>query len=372
MRILNVSAFFESHGGGIELVAGNLARALAKRGHACTWAAAALDTAPAGPLIAVEPLAARDPLERLFGLPMPLPNLRAAARLWRAVRHHDAVIVHDALYASSLIALAAARRWNKPVALIQHIGIIPYRSPLLKLAMASADRLVTRPILRRAANPVFISDTVRRQFADLRFRKPPVLLFNGVDSKRFRPAQSPLERNELRAKLGFMADEQVVLFVGRMVEKKGLMAVKEIALQRPQSRFLLIGPGPISPESWGLPNVKALGKMNPENLAQVYRAVDALILPSVGEGYPLVVQEAMASGLAVLCGIDSAEADPDASQFLHGLLVDPEDPKATARRFCSALEQLPEGGNLAAVEYVRQTYNWNTNAERLEEILALS
>lgn len=302
---------------------------------------------------------------------MPLPGPRAAARLWRAVRNSDAVIVHDALYLSSLIALAAARRWGKPVALIQHIGTIPYRNPLLKLAMALADGLVTRPILRRADNPVFISDAVRRQFAELRFRTPPVLLFNGVDTKRFHPPKNAAERSQLRAQLGLQDDEQVVLFVGRMVEKKGLLAIKAIAMHRPQTRFLLIGSGPISPENWNLPNVRSLGKVNPEDLAQIYQAADALILPSVGEGYPLVVQEAMASGLPVLCGIDSAEADPHANQFLHGLVVDPENPGVTAQRFCSALDRLPASGNHAAADYVRRTYNWDSNAERLEKMLAI-
>jgi glycosyltransferase involved in cell wall biosynthesis len=369
MRILNVSAFFESHGGGIELVAGNLARALAKRGHVCTHTAAALNPPPQVPALAIDPIAAIDPLEKLFGLPMPLPSPSAAVRLWRAVRDHDAVVVHDALYATSLIALAAARRWRKPVALIQHIGTIPYRNPLLKLAMWLADWLVTRPVLRRAAHTVFISETVRRQFAGLRFRSPPVLLFNGVDAERFRPAKSPAEREQLRADLGASPDQRLILFVGRMVEKKGLSAVRAIAARSPDCRFLLVGSGPIEPANWGLANVIPLGKLPPERLAELYRATDALILPSVGEGYPLVVQEAMASGVPVLCGLDSAEADPDASQFLHGLEVDPDDPDATASRFSAVLDKLPTGGNAAAASYARRTYDWNVNAERLEELL---
>ena len=43
-----------------------------------------------------------------------------------------------------------------------------------------------------------------------------------------------------------------------------------------------------------------------ETLTELLRAVDVLALPSRGEGYPLVAQEAMASGLAVLLGDDPA------------------------------------------------------------------
>lgn len=369
LRILTVSAFFESHGGGIELVAGHLARALARRGHRSTLAAAAIDPAPTDPAVTNLPLGAFDPLERMLGLPMPLPTPRGAARLWNAVRDQDAVIVHDALYATSLIAVAAAWRWNKPVALIQHIGTIPYRNRLLKLAMWLADRLVTRPVLRHAKHPVFISDTVRRQFASLPFRSTPTLLFNGVDKARFRPAADAAERVRIRASLGIGADEQIILFVGRMVEKKGLQSVKAIAARRPETRFVLVGSGPINPVSWSLSNVQVLGKLPPDRLAEIYRCADGLILPSVGEGYPLVVQEAMASGLRVLCGLDSAEADPGASHFLHGIQVEPEDPEGTASRFCDALAALPAGGDAAAVDYARQTYDWYANAARLEAML---
>ena len=46
MRILTVSAFFETHGGGIEIVAGALASALAQRGHDSRLTGAAFDAAP--------------------------------------------------------------------------------------------------------------------------------------------------------------------------------------------------------------------------------------------------------------------------------------------------------------------------------------
>lgn len=367
MRILTVSAFFESHGGGIELVAGHLARALARRGHASTLAAAALDPVPADPGVNALPLTALDPLERLFGLPMPVPSPTAAMRLWQAVRDHDAVIVHDALYFTSLIALAAARRWNKPVALVQHIGTIPYRNPLLKLAMRLADRLVTRPMLRLADHPVFISDTVRQQFAGIRFRAKPALLFNGIDPSRLRPADAE-ERAALRAGLDVAPNEKLVLFVGRLVEKKGLACVRELALRCREHCFLLAGSGPIDPSAWGLANVRALGKTAPQRLAELYRCADALILPSVGEGYPLVVQEAMASGLPVLCGLDSAEADPGARRFLHGIQVDPDDPAGTAERFKVALAALPPERTTEAAEYARKTYDWDANAARLEAL----
>jgi len=44
-------------------------------------------------------------------------------------------------------------------------------------------------------------------------------------------------------------------------------------------------------------------------MRRLYQACDALILPSVGEGFPLVIQEALACGLAVICASETVAAD---------------------------------------------------------------
>ena len=46
-------------------------------------------------------------------------------------------------------------------------------------------------------------------------------------------------------------------------------------------------------------------------LAELYRASDVFVLPSQGEGFPLVVQEALACGLPVVCGDESTGADAE-------------------------------------------------------------
>ncbi|WP_445192409.1 glycosyltransferase family 4 protein [Sphingomonas sp. Tas61C01] len=368
MRILTVSAFYESHGGGIEIVAGAMARALAGRGHQCRWAAAGFDVAPADATIAAVPLPASDPLERLTGLPFPLPHRGAWAALEREVVAADAVIVHDALYASSQLAARFARRHRKPWLLVQHIGVIPYTNPLLRLAMGTANRLVARPLVRRAPQVVFISDLVRRYFAADVQEGRHGLLFNGVDHRLFHPPETG-ERPSLRRQLGIAEEPRQLLFVGRFVEKKGLATMRALAAARPDWEIRLVGGGPIDPVAWGLPNVRVLGRRSRAELAEVYRACDALVLPSVGEGFPLVVQEAMASGLQVFCGMDSAGADPAVQGMLHGVRVDPADAPGTAARFVDAIAAAPNTVQHDAAEHARRHYDWDRNAERLEQRL---
>ena len=368
MRILTVSPFYESHGGGIEIVAGQMARALGRRGHECRWASAGLDRLPDDQLIQAIPLEASDPVERWTGLPMPLPNRSARALLEREVAAADAVIVHDALYLSSLLAAHHARRHRKPWLLVQHIGEIPYTSLLLRLAVACANVVAARPLLHAAPQVVFISDTVRRYFAGSTRRGREVLLLNGVDHDLFRPP-APKERVQLRRRFGVAEGRRQLLFVGRFVEKKGLPVLRALASHRPEWDLLIVGGGPIDPNEWNLPNVHALGRKSRQELAELYRMVDALVLPSVGEGFPLVVQEAMASSLPVFCGMDSAAADPGAHEMLHGVAVNPADPEATAHRFGTAIAASPLGPDARTTAYARANYDWDVNARWLEERL---
>src|SRR5207253_4736402 len=88
---------------------------------------------------------------------------------------------------------------------------------------------------------------------------------------------------------------------------------------------------------------------------------------------PLVVQEAMASGLPIFCGVDSATADPGARELLRGLAVDPSDPSGTAARFAAALAMTAAGPDPKLAAYARAAYDWDANARWLEEqLIALS
>lgn len=361
MKLLSVSGFFESHGGGVEIVAGELARALGRRGHQSRIAAAGFDPSPDSDLVEPVALASFDPIERHVGLPMPIPSAKARRTLVREVQQADAVIIHDALYANSLIAARAARQAGRPWLLIQHIGEIPFSGFAKRRLLEIANRLVTRRMLAAAPQAIFISDVVRDFFGSVPFSAPPKLLFNGVDHSLFR-LHSQSERSRIRSGLGMGRGRADMLFVGRFVEKKGVRVLRELATRLPECTFHMVGSGPENPDKWGLANVKILGRKSRSELASLYAATDALILPSAGEGFPLVIQEAMACGLPVVCGTESALADPAASAFLQGVEVDLSEPSATAARFEAALRSLQVGVNPDAAEYAANAYDWDQNA----------
>jgi starch synthase len=349
LRVLTVSHFFEDHGGGIERVAGHLCRRFAHLGAEAVWAASDCDTPPGG-AIEVVPLACANPIERFVGLPMPLPGPRAIRALAREIRRCDAVVVHDALYVTSLVATLLAKWFGKRVILIQHIAGVPFSSPVLRTVMNLANVVVTRPMLWAADERVFISDTVRHDLLGTPPRLPFALLFNGVDGTVFHPARQRPSASPNRR----------VLFVGRYVEKKGLAVLKLLAESRPDLTFILAGSGPIQPSQWRLANVQDLGPQSPDALADLYRSSDVLILPSVGEGYPLVVQEAMACGLPVICGEPTNRADPGAARWLRGVKIDLADLRGSARRCSAAIDslKLTPDEREAMAGYASEHYDW--------------
>src|SRR5690242_9014937 len=112
LRLLCVSHYFESHRGGIEMVAGRLARSLVKAGTAVTWAASDASTPPHD--LPALPLGSSNVIERRSGLPFPLHGPISLAGLVGAILRSDAVLVHDGMYPICIAAIVTARICRRP------------------------------------------------------------------------------------------------------------------------------------------------------------------------------------------------------------------------------------------------------------------
>lgn len=368
MKVLLGTAYFESHRGGIEIVAGRLARELQQAGTHVTWVATDATPPPAvddgcGVVLSIS---AWNVAERRLGFPLPLPGPGGIAAIRRAVKGSDALLLHDSLYPTNVAAMLAARWYRKPVVLVQHIAAVPYRNPVLRGLMAAANMLIARPMLRAADQVVFISETVAQHFSDVGFRATPQIVFNGVDTDLFRLPAPGFRKAEARVAFGLPADRPVALFVGRFVEKKGLHIIERLARLRPDVTFALAGWGPIDPTAWGSANVRVLSGLKAAELVPLYQASDVLLLPSTGEGLPLVMQEALACGLPVVCGSETVTADHQLHDVVDGVPIDGADVDGTSAAFGRVLDRVLAGGATAAAEaaavarhdYVRRRYSW--------------
>jgi len=367
MRILLVTHYFASHRGGVEIVAQELARRLAARDAdvRVTWVAS--DSGVAEPDDALHRLPARawNVTERRLGFPYPLWSPAAFTRLARLVQDADIVHLHDSLYLGNVAAFLAARRYGKPIVVTQHIGPVPYSSVVLRGLLGLANRTVARVVLGGCDQAVFVSPRVRAFFERLfRFRQPPLHVPNGVDTAVFSPVTEP-ERETFRARLGFPTTHRVRLFVGRFVQKKGLPLLRELARLAPQDLFVFIGWGPEDPSGWGLSNVRVVGSLSQADIADYYRAADLLVLPSVGEGFPLVVQEAMACGLPALISPETIGGAPEAADVIATAPLDGPSWVAEIRR----LDAVAREEQRRRVAAFARGWNWDAIADRYAALL---
>jgi D-inositol-3-phosphate glycosyltransferase len=289
LRVLLVSANFRPSVGGIERYVEVLAHGLAARGHAVTVAACRTDGGAHEEQdrgVRIVRIPATDILDKRLNLPYPVPEPVSAWRiLKRLVGQADVVNAHDALYATSVISLALARRQEVPSVLTQHVAFVPQRNRALNAAQLAAiatlgrsARLATQVV---SYNPS-VADWTRTTW---RLGEVPVLP-PGV------PDAPEVDRRAVRRQLGIPEDRFVALFAGRDVPKKGIDAF----LEAQDPAYDLVAVTDRQPSS--VPEAtRFLPLLAPDRFRELLASVDAFVLPSEGEGFPLALQEALVTGL---------------------------------------------------------------------------
>lgn len=325
MQILLVSNYYPEHVGGVESLAATLAAGYRQHGHQVRWLAGDIRARPHAGHADDVPLRVWNGIERA-GFPYPVPGPGGLVRVSRHVAWSDVVHMHDCLYAANLATFFAARRHRRPLLITQHVAEVPYSNPLLQGLQSVAYSTLGQIVLSGADQVAFETQEVLRWFEGrVRFRRPPILIENGIDTELFRAA-SDQERRRFRANLGIDGDRPLVLFVGRFVEKKGIQLLRPVVEATRDWSWLFIGrAGDVDPAAWRLPNVRVLSPLSHPALRDHYVAADLLALPSIGEGFPVVAQEAMSCGTPVLLSAQTARGLPAIRELVFTTSREPAD-----------------------------------------------
>ena len=140
----------------------------------------------------------------------------------------------------------------------------------------------------------------------------------------------------------FRCEGVVFLYVGRLVPRKGMRQLldgwAEFEQRKACSATLLIaGDGPERPHleqfasARGLGRVRFLGNVDYDQLAVFYAAADAFVMPTLEDNWSLVVPEAMACGLPVLCSKYNGCWPELVQEGRNGWVFDPLDPQDIVR-----------------------------------------
>lgn len=260
--------------------------------------------------------------ERLYPLPL-LGSINPSIVRRLAAFRPDALVVYGHSYQSQYQAMRWARRRQIPYLLRcdRNPDSIVFRRDGGAVRGPRFKEHIIRYFTARAAGALTIGTANDRYWehygvpVERRFLAPLA-----VDNEFFRAAadEHRLSRPRIRDEMG-LPQGRVLLFAGRLAQEKNLVRLVRAmgdSRGRPRPSLLVLGSGPLEGHlrreaaRLGLTSIFFQGFRSQEDLAKVYAAVDGLILPSLSEGWGLVVNEAMAGGLPVLvsnrcgCAVD--------------------------------------------------------------------
>ena len=286
------------------------------------------------------------------------------------------VVLHAHFGPDGLRALPLAERLAIPLVTTLH-GYDASRSDwaLLRSGRLSWMRyaVLKRRLQRGGALFIAVSEAVRRRAIARGYPADRTIThYIGVDLKRHAPAGG--EKGE------------TVLFVGRLVEKKGvdilLRAFAGVRARRPSASLSIIGDGPRRRSLERLAGrlgvggvVTFLGEQPPEVVVHHMRRASVLAVPSVtardgdAEGLPTVIVEAAACALPAV-GTDHAGIPEAIADGKSGFVVPERDPAALAARLSAVLESrdLRDRMGAAARALAIQRFDGDRQMRRLEEI----
>jgi glycosyltransferase involved in cell wall biosynthesis len=250
----------------------------------------------------------------------------------------DVMEVHDstAFYGAWLFS----RLRRVPVIMFMHACIFESgKRDMYPWSLATTYKLNTRFYIKRAHCIACISQRLVEWATQL--GAPPERvrwIHEPVDTEEFRPAK--YESNGDATPTPPYSHTPTLLYVGRLSPEKGahvlIDALPQMLRRLPQLRLRLIGGGSQSftlrdtVNQNGLSQrVEFVGPVPHHELPRYYAEADALVIPSLSEGLPKVLPEALACGLPVV-GTQVGGIPEVIQHGYNGLLVPPGDPDALA------------------------------------------
>lgn len=367
MRILQFVPYFIPYPGGQERYVYCLSKYLVKNGHE-VWVITS-NFPKSRRLEVVDGIV----VERYAILARPLRNPIAPGFLSavRKFKEFDVVHVHNEHSFPSLIAAYAKRRDGFPLVLTNHGRLVfgdPLRDSIERIYMKYLGKLIFESCDAIVVNSEADRELVR-EVAPRAYGRSYVI-HNAVD-----PELLEATAREVKA---VKEGEFKILYVGALIRRKGLeWLIKAMDLVRREVRgvkCIIVGEGGDEglfkrlTVKYGLTEVvRFAGRVSDKELIRLYKSSDLFVLPSLSEGCPTSVLEAMYFGLPVVLTSIPAHIE----HFRNvALLVKPKDERSLALGMIELLsnENLRRKLSKEGSELVRKEYTWDKVAKKYMEV----
>lgn len=249
-------------------------------------------------------------------------SISAAFKLFRIIRKYKVDLIHaHYVMPPGLIAVICGMFSGTRTAITIHGSdvFVLARKPILKS--------VIKFTLKKSDYVFVVSDSLKENVMKLGIdgiENKLSVTYNAVDVERFKPGKSSAFKEEM----GINPEKPVVLFVGNLVWQKGVeFLIRAKEFMDTDTEIVIVGDGPLLEE---LKSIVEFEKMDGitftgarNDIEMIMHAADVFVLPSLSEGRPTVILEAMASGLPVVA--TRAGGIPEIVTKETGILVNPED-----------------------------------------------
>ncbi|MDP8218134.1 MAG: glycosyltransferase family 4 protein [Candidatus Theseobacter exili] len=245
-------------------------------------------------------------------------------------------ILAKALFGIPSVAWVRGGDWYLPPTRLTHF--------LVKMVIKYSDTILVQSEGTR--------DSVLSKYPDCNIHIIP----NGIDFK------TPGSSNE------------TILFVGNLIPRKGAEILIKAMSEIPQETLTIVGDGSESVKLKELAkgtNTVFVGQVPPKNVEFWLHRAKMLVLPSIiGEGFPNVLLEAMATGVPVIASNTTGGITDLITNNKNGLIVIPGNPKELKNAILYLLEN-PSLRERLAQEGIKtaQSYSWDKIIIKLELII---
>lgn len=258
------------------------------------------------------------------------------AFLIRFLKAHRVDILHTHRYKDTVLGAVAGKLAGVPHVVRTVHGLTEPMRGWDRMKFKAYDALDKMVLWHFADRVIPVSTGMAETLRDSGYRRSAVTpIHNGVDLGRIRATR---DRHEVRQSLGIASGALLVGTVGRLSPVKAhadlLRAARLILQEVRDARFLIVGDGPLERELRAL--AARLGLEDAclfagrrDDTCDLVAAMDIFVLPSLHEGIPMALLEAMAIGTPVVAtavgGVPEVVTDR-----VSGVLVEPRDERALA------------------------------------------
>jgi len=339
-----------------------------------------------------------------------LPDVIAEdVRRWgRGIQFFSKILVYNYLSASKIVNELVKKEGFKYDALVAHdwlsvmAGITAKRELGLPLVfhVHSTERgrtlgngsEVVRSIEHRGGQMadlvVTVSNAMKDELIELGFPKEKIrVCYNGVDPQKYSPEQvNGAKRKEIRESYGLSNEDQMILFIGRLVWIKGvdklIMAMPHVLQKVPNAKLIIVGLGDMEGHLKNMVRglkledaVKFRFEFVPEEerIAH-YAACDLAVFPSLYEPFGIVALEAMSMEKPVVVGAGGVSGMREIvvaeGPEQCGFHINPNDPVDIAWGIVSCLQNNDRKQELGrnGRKRVLKEFTWDAIAKKTIEI----